>query len=572
MSSRLSTLLTRHVVANLATGASFERGLDYFNRGKVVRLIEHGNTVTAKVSGTAVYEVRLSAVADGLEFNCSCPVGGGGDFCKHCVAVALAWLENRSRKTHGGEGSVEDPAPLVTLDDLRPWLLKQPPETLADLLLSAAEHDVSKGIDFAAYRASITRATATPGFVSYHEAYGFACGVREAITPLEELLAGGYADEVVKLAEHALKRVEKALGETDDSDGGLGGVLEHLQDIHLKACLAAKPDPEVLVERLFDWEIHGDGDVFYGAVEKYATVLGEKGRARYRALAKELWNRLPALKPGAKEDFTNARFHLTHIMEQLARAEGSLDALVKIKAKDLSDPFHFLEIARLYAEAGRSDDALAWAEQGMSAFRDKPDRALREFTAEEYHQRGRHTDAIALMWAQFKECPCLGDYQKLETHADRASAWPEWRPRALEKLQPNSKAPSGKVRGVRDRISRTEPDASELVKVYLWEGDTEAAWREAKQWGCERRLWITLANERENDHPEDAIPIYQQEAERLVEQKNNSSYEEAVGFLARVKKLMSKMDQETRWPSYIAEIRTRHKPKRNFITMAARLD
>ena len=386
------------------------------------------------------------------------------------------------------------------------------------------------------------------------------------------MLTEGYAVEVIKLSEHALKRVEKALGDTDDSDGGLGGVLEQLQDLHLKACNVAKPDPEELAERLFDWEVHGDWDVFYGAVEKYAAVLGEKGRARYRALAEELWNRLPALGPGAKDDFTNARFQLTHVMEQLARAEGDLDSLIMIKAKDLSRPFHFLEIARLYADAGRSDEALAWAEQGMRAFHDNPDRALREFTAEAYHYRGRHADAINLMWAQFEECPGLGDYQKLKTHADRASAWPEWRPRALEKLQPNSKAPSEKVRGVRGWVSRTEPDASELVKVYLWEGDSETAWREAKQWGCERRLWVALANERQNSHPEDAIPVFQREAERLVEEKNNSSYEGAVGFLTRVKKLMSKMGEDALWAEYIAQVRTRHKPKRNFIAMAARLD
>ena len=200
-------------------------------------------------------------------------------------------------------------------------------------------------------------------------------------------------------------------------------------------------NPELLAERLFDWEVHGDWDVFRGVVEKYAAVLGERGRARYRALAEELWNRLPALGPGAKEDFTSARFHLTHVMEQRARAEGNLDALVKIKAKDLSRAFHFLEIARLYAESGRSDEALAWAERGMHAFRDNPDRALREFTAEEYHRREYHADAIALMWTQFEECPCLGDYQKLKEHADRASAW---------------------------------PDASGLVKVRLWEGDAES--------------------------------------------------------------------------------------------------
>jgi hypothetical protein len=39
--------------------------------------------------------VRLAAGSDGeLEYECNCPVGDEGTFCKHAVAVALSWLEN----------------------------------------------------------------------------------------------------------------------------------------------------------------------------------------------------------------------------------------------------------------------------------------------------------------------------------------------------------------------------------------------------------------------------------------------------------------------------------------------
>ncbi len=433
--SNLPAVLTRRLIERLASDRSLQRGENYFAGGRVKALVKRGDTLRAKVTGTEEYEVRLTAVGGRLEFECSCPVGMDGNFCKHCVAVSLAWLDSQKPGGRGQAGSETDRAmPVVNLGDLRPWLLKQSMETLVDLLLDVAERDdrlrekllrnaaraTSKRIDFPAYRDSITRATAIRGFVSYHEAYGFARGVEEAVEPLKELLAEGHATAVIELAEHALKRVEKAMGQIDDSDGGLGGVLELLQDLHLRACLIAKPDPEALATRLFDWELRGDWDVFHDSATKYADAFGRKGLARYRQLAEEAWALLADLKPGAKEDFSSARFRLTHIMEQAAHAGGNLDALVKIKTKDLSSARHFLDIARLYANAQRPDEALAWAERGMAAFRDNPDRDLRKFIAEEYRRRGRHDDAMALMWAQFEECPCLRDYQELKEHAGQA--------------------------------------------------------------------------------------------------------------------------------------------------------
>ena len=46
-------------------------------------------------AGTVLYAVSIWVKGDGLGYTCSCPAGSEGDFCKHCVAVAVAWLEPR---------------------------------------------------------------------------------------------------------------------------------------------------------------------------------------------------------------------------------------------------------------------------------------------------------------------------------------------------------------------------------------------------------------------------------------------------------------------------------------------
>lgn len=44
------------------------------------------------ILGQRTYIVELAAIGKSLEFDCTCPMGEQGDFCKHCVAVAIAFL------------------------------------------------------------------------------------------------------------------------------------------------------------------------------------------------------------------------------------------------------------------------------------------------------------------------------------------------------------------------------------------------------------------------------------------------------------------------------------------------
>jgi uncharacterized Zn finger protein len=590
-SSSLRLVLTASHVRQLASDRSYARGETYVADGHVLSLVESRDTLTATVRGTSDYRVRLTAADDTLAYRCSCPVGADGKFCKHAVAVALAWLaaDNPKKSRSPGAAKAASATPVVHLDDLRPWLLEQRPAMLTDLLLETAARDdrlreqllraaaraTSKGPDFTAYRKSIDRATRTGGFIDYHSAGGFAENAREAVMPLHELLAEdrAHARAVIELAEHALERVEAALSEADDSNGEISDVLSELQDLHFAACEAARPDPEALAARLFAWEMRSDWDTFYHAVETYADILGPTGLAAYRRLAEAAWKSLPALtaRAGERATYEGKRFRLTSIMEALASTTGDLEALVAIKAKDLSHAYHYLQIAELYHNANQPDAALDWAERGLKAFPQDTDARLLGFVADEYHLRRRHDDALALIWRLFDARPSLENFQLLQKHAGRAGteAWPAWRERALAYLRKPPKGPNHHS----DRFAPLFADfhRSILVQIFLGEKNADDAWREAHAGNIADQLWLELASAREATHPADVLPIYLRLAENHIALTQKAGYQEAVRLLRKAKKLFLALDRGADWEAALERLRAAHKAKRNFLALAAGL-
>lgn len=109
----MEEVLTRDALVELAGERYFERGEEYHRDGLARIFTAHDGIVTARVVGTHEYRVKLRAADDGLRYSCTCPLGVDGEFCKHCVAAGLAWLEQAS-------GTVEATGPAgVTMDEVR---------------------------------------------------------------------------------------------------------------------------------------------------------------------------------------------------------------------------------------------------------------------------------------------------------------------------------------------------------------------------------------------------------------------------------------------------------------------
>jgi uncharacterized Zn finger protein len=550
----------------LAGETYFERGEGYHRGGHVYDLVEHAGVVVAKVAGTEDYRVRLWA-DDGLDFSCDCPLGVDGEFCKHCVAAGLAWLE--------GDFSEHAPGGPATMEDVQTYLEEQDKDLLVRIVMQQAMEDEGLrerlllrasrmgGLDQAAFRRAIDDAVAFDDDY-YGPPWEYARGIQNIVGAIEELLSEGFAPEVIELSEYALASVEGAM--TYDVEGTIGDVLEALEGLHHKACKQAKPDQEALAKRLFEWELGGDYDTFFDAVNTYADVLGERGLAEYRRLADKEWADVPALGPDREDRprYYGKREILADIMQTLAYRTGDVEALVAIKSKDLSNSFAYLEIAQIYKQQGDDEKALEWAEEGAWVFPGGGHPDLRRFLADEYHDRGRHEEAMDLIWKEFAGRLRLDGYQELKAHADRAGAWEIWRSKALDSVR---KDIAREKKELPQSYLSFPADHSKLVEILLWEGNVEDAWREAKEGGCSDWLWLDLAARREGDHPEDSISVYQERIEPLVNQTNNKAYRRAYELLLKVRTLMRRLDRQAEFDEYVELLRLEYKRKRNFMKL-----
>jgi hypothetical protein len=360
----------------LAGPRSFERGLGY--AGQVADLDITGAQITATVSGTDDYEVILVPGDQGLLWDCSCPFGQEGFFCKHCVAVGLAVLEP------GAAAAVS--ATRARRDSLDAWLESLSREDLAAELrgLLDGDHGLRRRFELRAAAASgdtlairrTTRELITPrgGCLGYDEAGGYAADVYEVAAMIDNLAKSGAGEQAIQAAREAIGELGRAFGRLDDTGGSVGGAARELLAAHLRACQAAPPEPASLAHYLARLALL-DPCGIAPDLSDYAGLLGAAGLRRLReqitAVAASTGH--PAGRP---------------LMESLLRAEGNLDGL-----------------------AGR------------------------------YAGEGRAGDLLALRRDRFGADATLTGYQRLRQAATAAGRWPAEREQALAVLTAKARGP-----------------------------------------------------------------------------------------------------------------------------------
>lgn len=578
--TKLTTLINRGALEAVAGSTAFRRGEEYFADGAVGRLRVREDKVSAKVEGTDTFQVELWGETGKLVAHCTCPRSGDGYFCKHCVAVGLAWLDEHGAAASPTGGAGGKPAGAKRRDpwkDIRQFLETQPAESLIEVLLDVAQRDDrlfqslllkaerthGGGNAEKAFRRAIDDAVRIRGFIDWREVGTYAGNIDQVVESLAELLQPDSAAMLVKLAEHAIEKIENTMEQVDDSNGEIGGIVCRLGELHLKACTLAKPDPVALAERLFRFETTLPFGLCGFDAATYEAPLGEQGFRRYRELAEAEWRKVKPRVDDKGHD--GGRWAITRIMEGLAEASGDIDELVAIKAKDLSSSYRYLGIAEILAKAKRHDEALDWAERGLKAFPDRPHDGLRDFLVAAYLKRKRGDEALRLTWIQFEERPALEPYKKLHEVAGKLGIWPAQRERALAWLdQAITKEATTTSRWM---PKQSTPNFTLRLSIALWEDDLDAAWTVAHQGTCDRGLLITLAGKLEKDRADDAISLYRQVIPTIVDETKNSAYEEGVRLIRRVGDLMKARKQLSRFGDYLAELRLQFKPKRNFIKL-----
>jgi hypothetical protein len=190
---------------------------------------------------------------------------------------------------------------------------------------------------------------------------------------------------------------------------------------------------------------------------------------------------------------------LERAMEAMAELSGDVDALIRIRSKDLSSPYRFLLVAELCAKHGRYDEGLAWAERGLTESGKNRDQRLLDFCIQEYLRRGEFAKADAFAWQRFEMRPVAEALAALMDVAGTTAQHDTTRERALNHLWALVRTEEAPTKAKRSHWQT--PRRTELVKVFLAERDNDTAWETFIGGPVATNMWATRVASRDDVTP-----------------------------------------------------------------------
>jgi uncharacterized Zn finger protein len=190
----------------------------------------------------------------------------------------------------------------------------------------------------------------------------------------------------------------------------------------------------------------------------------------------------------------------------------------------------------------------ALAADAESLVRDRLDRSPNDLDLLAWLKRqaedgGDATEARELAERLFRLRPTQDGYEELRRLTGPAD-WPAQRAEVLAWLE-------------RNRYDWL------LIPIHLKERDVPKALAILKtEWGRRSGRKLDVARAAERDHPREALAIYREAAEGLIDQRNREAYRSACGHLHKVHDLQQRLGAADAWAVYAADLRERFRALR----------
>jgi hypothetical protein len=370
--------------------------------------------------------------------------------------------------------------------------------------------------------------------------------VRTLAEACERLIASGQPGLAVPVLRKAVDRITSALMYMDDSSGIVGDDLHDIMGLYARACAAAPPHPTGLAGWLVKLQCDGPGWPRI-VLRDFAPALGERGIAEVERLVAR---RAQTVDP---QSWTGS-FAVRDLREQLAEVSGDVDRYVAVLAEHLTSAVQYERISLALLEAGRRQEAIAWARRGLAERPGWPhtDR-LRDALVDVLLDEGDTEAAVAVRRTEFERHPTATAYRCLADTAGAVGAG-DPTPWALTVLH--------------GRVAQQPAYAAELIAILLALGHDEQAWLaglEHRQWVGERQ-WLSLLERRGVSQPADVIGPYQDMVERYIhDSADKRRYRRAVALLPALRAAYTATGDPAAFPAYIADLRLRHKRRPRFL-------
>ncbi len=251
---------------------------------------------------------------------------------------------------------------------------------------------------------------------------------------LQALLVTDPGPRLVALIEDVVTRLADGTATTRRHRVELAELTHRVLGIHARACEQTRPDPIRLADWLLDLQLHHPDAPDVG-LAAYAGALDDDGLAHYRDRAVALFAPLPVIGFGETGRYDRARWASLRVMEELAEYTEDVDLQLLVLTKDLSSGWHYLQVATVLRDNGRSGEALEWVERGLRAVGGRG-AALRliDLAVEEHLRRGDPQQAVRVCREAFLARPSLEVYLKIRALVVHTDDWPPLRAELVEHL------------------------------------------------------------------------------------------------------------------------------------------
>ncbi len=560
-------------ILNWVGSRNLREGHSYFESQAIIDPRRQGKAIRAQCQGSMPLPYRLQAVIGPrgvVEADCSCPVGSGGR-CKHVGALLLAWLHRPDdfRVAADFETDLEQRSKPELIALIKQMLQIQPDlETLLDatspsaarggvpVIMENYRRQVSAafrraGDDWYAMR-SVPRdigitLSAGDGFLALSD-HGNASIVYQAVAQgiIEHYeMVQDDDGELCETVDRCVEGLDDCLASMELDPAARKNVLQTLCNIYLfnidyGGGETAVTAPDAILERATSEE---KSDIASRIREEMPQGNGWSGRYRRKAFGRFLLD----LEDADSSDGSFLEIcRESSLLPELADKLLSLGRLEEAAAEaETADDYDLLAIADIFHQNGCSQRI-----EPLLASRIATDRSHRllDWLKERHKERGELPQALELakrkLEGNLSRASYLAGYVEARQLAQRLGVWEELRPQLLGQWS-------------------ADGEFALLTEIHLEEGELDLALKSVKQGavpsfpGGEQLLRVAEAVSA--THPQDALEIYCQQAERLINLRGRDNYQQACKHLVKVRDLYFRLSQESNWANFIAQLRDQYR-------------
>lgn len=568
--SNLKIAVTRQALKEEAGTTYFKRGLDYFKSGYVKNLEIHENHIEGRVRGSCLYRCSIECDNDEdyLYGECDCPLGDEGEFCKHLVALGLAFINGFETPAAAKKKSGFDLSKLLKersreeLISLLKGAARQYPDLLEYFRMSYLPED-SNALQ-KELKQKIDRLLELAEECDYEDCYDYdeqyeieqdEERLRQELDQLnnimEQMFNGSKGSMVMDIAEYAIKTTIQQDLQSEDSCSGL---ISSMLSFYFKAVQKGLGKAADIAENMIEWEsLDSWGALSH--VGRYFMDAPARIEKAWLSAALRHWKTMPVLHMKDQRMTSAKRSIIEKRLLQEARFDNDTELELKILQHNLSTEEHVLTLGKLLVRLNRRDELLQHLRDAFIHFPHSCD--IRQSLVDELVHCKKYSEAMKIAWQYFEKNPnCSVGYQFLRSAARSCRQGKVFLEKALEYIDAHFEKQRN---GITNR--------SIQVDILVCEKEYERALRIAESGLCSHESLFRLAAVLSKTLPDASARLIKRPLDQFLRETGDKFYEKTISTLKLYRKYLNNAGKVEQFQEECLAIRQQYKRRRKFIAM-----